>query len=240
VRYAIFGDIHGNHQALEAVLEEMKKDGIEVKVCLGDIVGYGAEPSRCIATVRKTGCLTLAGNHDHAATGKLDVEYFNLYAREAALWTRKHLSDEERKWLDERTLIFHLNDVVLVHGSLHGPEQYHYIQSYLDAELSFEILDKSALFCAHTHVPVTFLDSTPMSHTLEPESEIPDKVKAIVNVGSVGQPRDEDPRAAYCLYDEEKRSVRIRRLEYDVETASRRILAAGLPEALAVRLGMGK
>jgi len=240
VRYAIFGDIHGNHQALEAVLEEMKKDGIEVKVCLGDIVGYGAEPSRCIATVRKTGCLTLAGNHDHAATGKLDVDYFNLYAREAALWTRKNLSPEEMAWLNGLPIFVRVDDSALVHGSLHAPEQYHYIQSYLDAELSFEILDATVLFCAHTHVPVPFIDSPPMSHSLEPEVVIPADVKAIVNVGSVGQPRDEDPRASYCVYDDKARRITVRRIEYDIETAGRKIIEAGLPEALAIRLGMGK
>ena len=240
MRYAIFGDIHANYDALDAVLGDMAERQIDVMICIGDIVGYGAEPCRCVRRVRETEALCLAGNHDHAATGKLGVEFFNLYAKQAALWTREQLSGEEKEFLDGLGFVEHFVDFAVVHGSLHGPEMFNYVQTIFDAELSFEALDKPLLFYGHTHIPLTFFDTTPMTYTMDSEVEIDTAIKTLVNVGSVGQPRDENPNACYGIYDDQAMTVELRRVVYDVEAAAAKIREAGLPEALAVRLELGK
>jgi len=240
VRYGIFGDIHGNFDALEAVLAEMDKQNVDEALCLGDIVGYGAEPHRCIQKVREIGCICLAGNHDHAAIGKLDIDFFNLYAREAAVWTRAALEPEDREFLGSLGFVEHLPNFAVVHGSLHGPEMFNYISTIFDADLSFDALDKPLLFYGHTHIPLTFFDTKPMTYTMDAEIPVGDGTRTLVNVGSVGQPRDEDPRACFAIYDDAIGSVKITRVEYDVHQAAQKIIAAGLPEALAIRLEMGK
>ncbi len=244
MRFGIFGDIHGNYDALEAVLEQIDKANVDAMVCLGDIVGYGAEPGKCIAKVRDLKCLTLAGNHDHAAIERLDVEFFNALAKMAALWTRAQLTQEEKDYLSSLGFVDHYGQFACVHGSLHGPELFNYIATIFDAELSFESLDKPVLFYGHTHIPLTFFDTTPMTYTMETEIRVAADMKALVNVGSVGQPRDEDPRASYAIYEMADSNgegvVKIHRIPYDVQSAAKKILDAGLPEPLAIRLELGK
>ena len=244
MRLGIFGDIHGNYDALGVVLGELEKERVDAMICLGDIVGYGAEPGRCIETIRKLKCLVLAGNHDHAAIDKLDVEFFNAFAKRAALWTRQQLTGEEKEYLTSLGFVDHYGQFACVHGSLHGPELFNYIATIFDAELSFESLDKPVLFYGHTHIPLTFFDTTPMTYTMESEIRITSDMKALVNVGSVGQPRDEDPRASFAVYEMADSSgegvVKIRRVPYDVQAAAKKILDAGLPEPLAIRLELGK
>jgi predicted phosphodiesterase len=244
MRYGIFGDIHGNYDALLATLEALEQESCDLLICLGDVVGYGAEPCECIEKVRGLGCVTLAGNHDHAAIDRLDVEFFNAFARQAALWTREQLSEDDKKFLEGLGFIDHYEHFAAVHGSLHGPELFNYIATIFDAELSFEALDKPVLFYGHTHIPLTFFDTTPMTYTMENEIRIMPDMKALVNVGSVGQPRDEDPRASFAVYEMTDSTgegvVRIRRIPYDVQSAGRKIREAGLPEPLAIRLELGK
>ncbi len=244
MRFGIFGDIHGNYDALEAVLAALESDSVDVRICLGDIVGYGAEPRECIKKVRALRCMTLAGNHDHAAIDRLDVEFFNAFAKQAALWTREQLSDDDKEFLAGLGFVDHHENFAAVHGSLHGPELFNYIATIFDAELSFEALDKQVLFYGHTHIPLTFFDTTPMTYSTEAEIQITREFKALVNVGSVGQPRDEDPRASYAVCELEEETgegvVRIKRVPYDVAKAAKKILDAGLPEPLAIRLELGK
>jgi len=240
VRYAVFGDIHANYDALDAVLADIAEREIDVMLCIGDVVGYGAEPGRCIARVRETGALCLVGNHDHAATGKLGVDFFNLYAKQAALWTREQLGEEDKRFLDGLGFVEHFQDFAVVHGSLHGPEMFNYVQTIFDAELSFEALDKAVLFYGHTHIPLSFFDTTPMTYTMDAEVTVDPDIKTLVNVGSVGQPRDENPKSCYGIFDDIAMTVELRRVAYDVESAAAKIREAGLPEALAVRLELGK
>jgi len=240
LRYGIFGDVHGNYDALAAVIEFLDQQGADVLLCTGDVVGYGAEPSRCIETIRQRCVVCLAGNHDHAACGKLDTEYFNIFARQVANWTRQHLSDEENQWLAGLPFICHFEEFTLAHGSAHSPEVFNYITTIFDAELSFECLDKPLLFYGHTHIPLTFFDTKPMTYTMDAEIPVGDGTRTLINVGSVGQPRDEDPRACFAIYDDQAGVVRIIRVEYDVHRAAQKIIDAGLPEALAMRLEMGK
>ena len=240
MRYLIFGDIHGNLEAFNAVLRDAPLDTIDEFICLGDIIGYGANPDECIAKVRELGALAVAGNHDHAAIGCLDITFFRDYAREAILWTSRHLSVESRTYLAGLPFIEIADHFTCVHGSLEAPEVFNYIQSVADAEINFRMLDNDICFCSHSHVPMAFFNTVPMTYTLDEEFELDQPVKTIVNVGSVGQPRDENPLACYCIYDSGPRTIEIRRVEYDVEIAAQKILDAGLPPALALRLSLGR
>ncbi len=241
--YCIFGDIHGNLEALEAVLADAREQQADAYVCVGDIVGYGANPSECIAKVREVTDKTVAGNHDWAAVGRTDIEYFNIFAREAVLWTQNHLSEEQKTFLSRLPLTIELDRFTVVHSTPHRPELFGYIENAMAARLSFQALTSPLAFVGHSHVPVTFFyedDGEEIWYTQETEIPLGDFSKTIVNVGSVGQPRDDNPKAAYALYDTDRQLVTIRRVEYDVETAKQKILDAGLPEVLAARLLIGR
>lgn len=240
MRVAIFADVHGNFEALEAVLKAIRFDAPDLTLCLGDVVGYGPDPGACVDRVRSDGIFSLAGNHDHGVLGYIEESVFNYFAREALLWTREELDTLQLDFLRSLGLVAHFPEFAIAHGSLHGAELFNYIQSLFDAEMSFEALDKPAFFYGHTHIPMTFFDTTPMTYTMEGEVKLEPGMRVLVNVGSVGQPRDEDPRAAYCIYDTEAGHILFRRVPYEVHVTGEKILRAGLPEALALRLEMGK
>lgn len=241
MRYAVFGDVHGNLEALTAVLEDSRRESVDSYLCLGDIVGYGANPKECLEIVMEMGCPIVAGNHDWAVCGKLSIEFFNTYAREAVYWTRDQLAgrhiDELKRW----DLVVEVNtDITLVHGSLHFPDLFDYIQTSQDARMSLDRLKTRVCFLGHSHVPVTFFSGPMVSYTMSYDIDLSGFEKALVNVGSVGQPRDENPKASYAIYDDVTRRIQIRRVEYDIQGASSKILEAGLPEILAERLKYGR
>ncbi|MCD7896787.1 MAG: metallophosphatase family protein [Planctomycetaceae bacterium] len=240
MRFAIFGDIHGNLEALEAVLAECGNHDVDQYLCLGDIVGYGANPNECVERIRSVGALAVCGNHDHAVIGAQNLNYFNAHARDAVIWTAKQLSTESKQWLRGLSLVEHLPDFSIVHGSLHSPELFNYVQTIKDADYNFRQMDRPLLFLGHSHYPLAFFDTAPMTYTLDPVIPLDLSVKTVVNAGSVGQPRDEDPRLCFVIYDDEASLVELLRVEYDIETAARKILEAGLPQTLALRLTLGK
>ncbi|MBN2713179.1 MAG: metallophosphoesterase family protein [Planctomycetes bacterium] len=240
MKFGIFGDIHGNLEALDVCVGKMKELGVDHYLCMGDIVGYGANPEECVQIVRDLNAITISGNHDHAVIGCLDIAYFNQYARQAAIWTREHLSDTSKDWLRTRSFVEHMDKFVIVHGSLQAPELFNYVQTVKDAELNFRIMDKNLMFLGHSHQPLAFFNTDPMTYTLDNVIPLDEDVKSIVNVGSVGQPRDEDPRSSFCVYDDEANEAVIYRMEYDIEKTAQKILDAGLPQALALRLSLGK
>ena len=243
MRHAFVADIHANLEAFQAVLADINLQKIDRIYCLGDIVGYGADPSRCLALVRELSRHTVAGNHDYAAAGKIPCDLFNEYARAAIFWTRDHLSEEERTWLGELPLVVHEEAFSLTHSSLDRPEDFSYIDTLAEASACFAVMQKPLCLIGHSHVPVIFFELAPNSeptYELNVERPIPVRGKMIVNVGSVGQPRDEDPRAAYCIYDTDSQTMTIRRVTYDVAAAANKVRAAGLPELLAFRLGIGR
>jgi len=243
LRYAFIADIHGNLVALLAVLADLDHQEIGTILCLGDIVGYAAEPARCIAVVRERAKHIVAGNHDYAAAGEISCDEFNEFARAAIIWTRRQLSEEEKDWLRQLPLIVHVDQFSMVHSSLHRPEDFNYIESGHDAAECFREMQEALCFVGHSHVPAVFFDtgkSLIPSYRLDLTSTVPVEGRMIVNVGSVGQPRDEDPRAAYCIYDSDANTVEIRRVTYDTEAAADKVRAAGLPELLAFRLKLGR
>lgn len=240
VRFAIFGDIHGNYEALDAVLNDCLSCEVDNYICLGDMVGYGANPDQCVERIRTIGALAVCGNHDHAVIGAQNLSYFNAHARDAVIWTAKQLSQESKNWIRSLSLVEHLPDFSVVHGSLHSPELFNYVQTIKDADYNFRQMDKPLLFLGHSHYPLAFFDTSPMTYTLDPVIPLDLSVKTVVNAGSVGQPRDEDPRACFVIYDSDAALVELRRVEYDIDSAANKIIEAGLPQTLALRLTLGK
>lgn len=240
MKYGILGDIHANLEALQAIIEEMKRQGVEKFVSVGDLVGYGANPTECIKLVRDLGTTVVAGNHDFAAVDKLNIDFFNTYARESALWTRRTLSEDDKNYIRNLKLVEQCDSFTVVHSTLYSPELFEYIQTSYDAHLAFEQQQTPLAFMGHSHVPVNFFKRKNVSFNMETEVTVDESLKIMVNVGSVGQPRDENPDAVCVVYDSGAGKVRLSRVRYDVEKASRKIIQAGLPEILAERLKYGR
>ena len=243
MRYALLGDIHGNTEALSVVLAAIRESQVDKIVCLGDVVGYGAEPVACLTMIRDLNCDVIAGNHDWAAVGKLSIDCFNAYAKAAAIWTREQLDEEQKAWLADLPLTLVYDHCAVAHGTFHQPEAFNYIQTVFDAQQSFEALkgmNARLGFLGHSHVPVGFFDTDPITYTLDPEMPVDQDLAMIVNAGSVGQPRDENNKASFALFDSEANQVNIVRLDYDIDAAAAKIRAVGLPEILAARLYQGK
>jgi diadenosine tetraphosphatase ApaH/serine/threonine PP2A family protein phosphatase len=240
LRYAILSDIHGNYDALKAVLTALQAQRIEAYMCLGDIVGYGPQPVECLHEIRKYASIIIAGNHDYAVSDKIGASSFNMLAKEAMLWTRSKLNEADLDFLSNLPLEARLEDSHLVHGTLYAPELFDYVQTSYDAHLSMEKMDLPICFVGHSHVPVTFIQDEVIRYSLQPSIDVQDGNKVIVNVGSVGQPRDKDPRACYAIYDSTARTVSIERVHYNVEAVIGKIREAGLPKQLGERLRTGR
>ncbi|MFH1622104.1 MAG: metallophosphoesterase family protein [Candidatus Omnitrophota bacterium] len=242
MRYAIFSDIHSNLEALENVLAAYDKEGVDKYLCVGDIVGYGANPKECIQIIRDRSIITVAGNHDWAIGGKFSIHYFNPYAREAIFWTEEQLDKTEWEYLNSLELVYQEEDFCLVHGSLTKPEYFEYLFELSDTRDSFEAMRTNLCFVGHTHSPITFTkdSSDRINFTKEQNIKVEDNKKYVINVGSVGQPRDGDSRGCFCIYDSKERTIQIKRFEYDIKAAQSKILNVKLPSLLATRLGLGQ
>ena len=243
MKYGILGDIHSNLSALRTVLERMDQAGIDTLISVGDVVGYGAAPSECIAILRERGAVVVKGNHDAACINELDERTFNPYARAAVAWTRSVLDSHEKQWLKGLPLVATLEHCQVAHGTLHRPELFDYILSLSDADPSLDEMTRPVCFVGHSHIPLTvmrFADEPQRTgYTVETRIDLSETCKALINVGSVGQPRDEDPDAAYALFDSDKRVASILRTPYDIEAEIARIERAGLPGVLGERLRLG-
>ncbi len=241
MRYGIFSDVHGNLEAFQAVREAYKKENIDTYLCAGDTVGYGANPGECLRLIRELKAQSVAGNHDWAVAGKCDFSYFNRAAREAVFWTQHQLSSEDRDSLSNLDLVYSNDDLILVHGTLYEPACFHYLVEREQADRIFHLMDRNICFIGHTHVPLVLAqEGGEMNVRQGSKIELNSSAQYIVNVGAVGQPRDGNPLAAYGIYDTDARTFEIHRTAYDIETAQRKILEAGLPEFLAYRLARGQ
>ncbi len=245
MRYLILSDIHANWEALEAVLDHAR-GAYDTVLCCGDLVGYGADPNRAVDWARQQQVVTVRGNHDKACAGLDDLEWFNPVARSAALWTERALTSENLAYL--RNLPrgpLSVEGFQILHGSPLDEDEY--LVSTLAASQVTEYLETSLSFFGHTHVQGGFMFLRSGVRRIPPAStgigsqalELEDAVLYLVNPGSVGQPRDADPRAAYVLYDPRVRRIEFRRVSYPIEKAQAKILSAGLPELLAARLATG-
>jgi len=240
MKFAIIADIHGNLEAFQVVLEDCKKQQVTHYACLGDVVGYNANPKECLDIVRAMNMPCVKGNHDEYCSSEEHLEGFNPAAAEAVNWTRTQLSDDDRQWLRDLKYSRMVTNFTIVHATLDGPQRWGYVFDKLAAAASFTYQNTAVCFFGHTHVPVAFMkDSVVRGGTYSKFKTEPGK-KYFVNVGAVGQPRDNNPKAAYVVYDTVDGTIEIRRLDYDIGAAQKKILAAGLPERLAERLAYGR
>lgn len=241
MRYGIISDIHGNLEALNAVLESLSEERIDRYVCLGDLVGYGANPNECVELVQEFTDWVIAGNHDWAAVGLTDISVFNSHAREAVLWTARHLTGEHRTYLKRLPLQWPDEEALFVHATPESPEEWHYIFSPYEAGAYLDTMSARICFIGHSHRPVVFARDDDGQHLVSgTDFRMKPSWKYIVNVGSVGQPRDGDPRACYAVFDAEEGTAEVKRILYDMEKARRKILRAGLPAIEAERLTYGE
>ena len=240
MKFAIIADIHANLEAFEVVLEDIKSQNCTHIACLGDVVGYNANPKECLDIVRSMNIPCVKGNHDEYCSSEEHLEGFNPAAAEAVNWTRKQLTDEDRQWLRDLRYTRMVTSFTIVHATLDGPQRWGYVFDKLAAAASFTYQNTAICFFGHTHVPVAFMrDNMVRGGTYSKFKTEPGK-KYFVNVGAVGQPRDGNPKSAYVVYDVFEGTIELRRLDYDIPKAQAKIRAAGLPERLAERLSYGK
>ncbi|MDP3732019.1 MAG: metallophosphoesterase family protein [Candidatus Omnitrophota bacterium] len=242
MRYGIFSDVHSNLEALDAVIEAYRKEKIDKYLCVGDVVGYAANPKECIEEVKALTMVTVAGNHDWAAVNLFSTDYFNPFAKEAIFWTQGNLDEQGAYFLEHLMLIYKNEDFTMVHGTLDEPGDFNYMADGYLASRTFDLLDTGICFVGHTHLPGVFIKSKDghMQYQEEVNICIKEDTKYIINVGSVGQPRDGNPRAACCIYDTDKKNVQIERISYDIQTARKKIIDRGLPGFLGERLLIGR
>ncbi len=241
MKIALISDVHGNVEALQSVIATFAHYGVEQVIFLGDIVGYGANPNECIELLRGMSDCSIAGNHDYAAVGKTDITYFNPHAREAILWTAEVLSTDNKRFLAALPLMASRQSSIMVHSAPRHPELWDYIISPSDARTNFGNFSQQLCFIGHSHHPGIFMldRSGGLCYKEATSVTIEANTRYIINVGSVGQPRDGNPLAAYGLYDTQAREYRLIRVAYNIARAQEKILAAGLPRFLAERIAAG-
>lgn len=240
MRIAILSDLHANLEATEAVLADAREHECTEYVCLGDVVGYNANPHECVQIVQKLECPVVKGNHDEQASLEESSRDFNPLAEMAINWTREQLAAPDKGWLRSLPFTRQVGDFTIVHATLDTPERWDYVFNTLDAVPSFTYQDTTVCFFGHTHVAGAFVRDDGVKRVKAEQLVIEPTKKYLINTGSVGQPRDGDWRAAYCIFHTDKNVVEQRRVEYDVETAMEKIIKAGLPRLLAERLKLGR
>lgn len=243
MRYAVISDIHSNLEALSAFLEKIEKLNIDKVVCLGDLVGYNANPNECLDLVKEHGFLCVMGNHDSRVAGLEEPTDFNYHAEAAVYWTRGVLTDENREFLKSlpRALLVD-NRFLAVHGWITDTDRY--ILGANDARRNFQLLKESysvnLCFFGHTHVAISYIES---DHSVlmnaDKTLEVKKNFSYLVNPGGLGQPRDRDPRAPFVVYDSKDAGITHYRIDYDINATADKIIKAGLPERLAERLKLG-
>ena len=242
MRYALFSDVHGNLEALKAVLKDIKKQKVDKKIFLGDVVGYYSSPNECAKLIKKKSDLFIMGNHDYAVMGMMNIDLFNVYARSAMEWTQKRVKN---KWLDFINgfhMSYELDNFVMVHANPMVPDRWDYILSVEEADENFHHFDQQICFIAHSHRPVFIVKSgdAPSEFILRDKIRVEEGKRYIINIGSVGQPRDLNPAACYLVYDSKTRIAELRRVDYDLTKTQKKAIKAGLPEYLSERLEQGR
>ena len=241
MKWAVLSDVHGNWEALQAVMTHLRSQGVERIAFLGDAVGYGANPNECLKLLREGTERMVAGNHDWGAIDRTDITYFNPAAQAAILWTAEHLTEENRIFLRDLPLLHQYHGMTFVHASPYQPPAWHYIFTLEEAAAGFAELAGDIAFVGHSHYPLILAQRPDGQVKLVPGSRMTREkgVRYIINVGSVGQPRDRHPDAAYGIYDEDSQEYQLQRIPYDIPLAQKKILKAGLPSTLANRLAQG-
>lgn len=240
MHYALISDVHANLEALEAVLKDIKKRKIGRILFLGDAVGYGPNPNECVEMLKDNCNILLAGNHDWATLGLTDIEYFNEYARAAIKWTREVLTEKNRKILETFSIIKKMEkeDLLLVHSTPKEPETWHYLLTLWDAEINFHYFDERICILGHSHMPF-IIERLPSGEmiTYNNEAVLGKSERYIINCGSVGQPRDRNPKACYVILDDDKATFV--RVGYNIEKTQKKMHDYELPLPLIERLSRG-
>ncbi len=249
--YGVFSDVHSNYEALSVVLDFLEDLGVEAWICCGDLVGYGPDPDAALERIRALKNLSIiAGNHDLAVLGRIELDWFNQYARAAVMWTRARLSEPNRLFLEGLAARLETPHFTLAHGTPRNP-----VEEYLLSPLQFRdnvpLVNNWPLFVGHSHMPMLFCftgegAANVDARFLESREELLPRAgggglaPVALNPGSVGQPRDQDNRASCGVYDSDKGTFRVIRIPYDIPAVQEKIRAAGLPEYLALRLAYGQ
>lgn len=244
-RIAVISDIHSNLEALQAVVDDARGRDVSDFVCLGDIVGYNANPHECVEFIRKLVTVAIRGNHDHYCTHNECLDDFQPTAANVIAWTRRQLEPADVAWLAglpySKTTP---GGVTYVHGTLDSPEHWGYVFDNLDAAAHFAYQRTGVCFHGHTHAPVVFTKRGTEIVCYDAPTDGPVTLslgeKYLVNVGSVGQPRDGEPGASYVIFSPKDRTIEFRRVDYDIDAAAGKVLDAGLPPLLAERLRTGR
>ncbi len=236
MKYAIISDVHANLEALESVLEDARARGVKHFICLGDLVGYNADPEACVDIIRDLGCPVVMGNHDAYTVAEEIPEIVNGRARESLEWTRNHIRPDQHEWLTHLPMQRRVGPLQLVHASLHEPDNWNYVLNAIEAILHFHFQDSPVCFFGHTHMPMYFSTKERKTHKEFERIELEPGERYLVNAGSVGQPRGDDKRAQYITYDTREKVVDFHRVKYDVKKTCEKIRSAGLPEHNALRL----
>jgi predicted phosphodiesterase len=244
MRLAIVSDIHANLEALEAVLEDIDAQSIDETVCLGDIVGYGADPNECVDLVKQRCPISVLGNHDAASLSLLSTQNFNIHARIAIEWTAGNLLEATRSYLKPLQLKKLDHQLSLVHATPYEPDMWHYITSLEEAAFNFHFFDTQFCFVGHTHIPLIIVVNGKRELYVYQGNEIRfntvKNARFLINVGSVGQPRDRDPRASYGVLDLDNGSFTHRRVRYDIRKCQAKMKRINMPEFLIGRLKDGR
>lgn len=243
MKYVVFSDVHGNLDALEAVLGHARGENVGGYLCLGDVIGYGANPNECVERLKSLdGCVCLKGNHDAAVADERERTFFHEVALEGIRFTERELTEENMRFLRSLEYIYEKGELMAVHASPFRPESWEYVLDQSGAARAFASMgERRVAFIGHSHAPVVFCDDGIAERFIPGEPHVLDteRRRYVVNVGSVGQPRDGNPDASYVIYDDETRTAKIFRVQYDREKAAEKILKAGLPPVLAERLLVG-
>ncbi len=241
MKHALVSDIHGNLEALTAVLTDIEKHKVDFIHCLGDVVGYGPDPAACLKMIDRSCDTKLMGNHEFTALGLQSSSIFNNAARAAVKWTQMQLTDNDMAIMADFEMDRMLDNMYLVHASPLEPEQWHYVFNEEEAVAAFQNLKTEIGFMGHSHLPLIFSEGpgerirSQAGHTFQ----VGDESRYLINVGSVGQPRDNDRRACYVVFDTDEGDVFYHRVEYDIDAAQQKMATAGLPEVLISRLAAG-
>ncbi len=242
MRYAFFSDVHANLEALKAVILDFRKEKIDRIFFLGDAVGYGPNPNECVQLIDEIAEVKLMGNHDYAALGLMDTDYFNQYAVESIDWTKHSLGEKTIEIMSDFEITTEVDDIFMAHSSPKEPERWHYILDMDDVRENFNFFKSKICLVGHTHRPfIVSLNedgNTVISHKQE-EKLYPDR-KYLMNIGSVGQPRDGDPRSAYLIIDSDEQKAFCKRVSYDLNNTQKQMAEHGLPEYLIERLAVGR
>jgi predicted phosphodiesterase len=244
MRIAIISDIHGNFEALEAVFSDAIIQKVDEIVCLGDIVGYGANPNECIDLVKKKCPLCILGNHDAAAIGLLSTDHFNVHAKIAIDWTVDNLAEEKKTFLGSLPLKKTKEERTFVHATPYDPNMWYYITSLEEAAFNFQFFNTTFCFVGHTHIPIIIVLENEKEVYVHQGSSVNwggmSQARFLINTGSVGQPRDRNPKSCYGILDTEAKSFTFRRIDYDIAKAQGKMRKIKMPDFLVTRLKDGR